>query len=188
MVKSFGMETPDEELVIQVQKGESSLFNILVERYQRRIYGVVLGMVHHREEALDLAQEVFLKAYKALPQFKGHSRFYTWLYRIAINTVIDFRRKSKGVTSFSIDDENIKEIPGNTASPDRQAINQELREELHSALVSLPEDQRAVIVLRELEELSYQEIADTLECTIGTVMSRLHYARKRLRERLKSYL
>ena len=137
---------------------------------------------------MDLTQEVFLKAYKSLPQFKGHSRFYTWLYRIAVNSVIDFRRKTKGGQSFSIDEETVKEIPGNTSPSDRQAIHRELKADLHSALDSLPEDQKAIIILRELEELSYQEIADTLKCSIGTVMSRLHYARKRLREKLKSHL
>ncbi len=187
-MSSIGMETPDEELVRQIQRGNASLFNVLVERYQGRIYGLVLGMTHHREDAMDLAQEVFLKAYKSLASFKGQSNFYTWLYRIAVNTTIDFRRRGKAGQTFSTFDERMKEIPGYEDPPDRKVMNRELRSALQAALDALPEEQRVVMVLREIEELSYQDIADTLQCSIGTVMSRLHYARKRLREILKRFL
>jgi RNA polymerase sigma-70 factor (ECF subfamily) len=174
--------------VKRVQGGESEVFGELVERYQQRVYTVVVGMVHRREDALDLAQEIFVKAYHSLKYFRGDSSFYTWLYRIAVNVVIDFRRKGKGIKPFSYEDGLVGEMAGGMAPPDQQVMTHELRQALHRALASLPHEQQAAIILRELEGLSYQEIADVVQCSIGTVMSRLHYARKRLQELLKPFL
>ena len=185
MKEAAGMELPDEELVAQVQRGETAAFNILVERYQRRIYALVLGMVHHQEDAWDLAQEIFLKAYRSLKGFKGNAQFYTWLYRIALNHSIDFQRKKKGTPFVFSEAEMTEKIPDLSDPPDVKAMTDELKRKLHQALALLPDDQRTVVILREIDELSYQEIAHIAQCSIGTVMSRLHYGRKKLQAVLK---
>lgn len=180
MKEAPGMDSTDEELVSLVQKGNASSFDILVERYQRKIYALILGMVHHQEDAWDLAQEVFLKAYQALKGFNRHSQFYTWLYRIAINHTIDFKRKKKGDPLGFSEEEITDRIADLSDPPDIRAMTNELKGKLHQALTMLPEDQRTVVVLREINELSYQEIAQIVQCSKGTVMSRLYYGRKKL--------
>jgi len=182
------MDSPDEELVSQVQRGNAASFNILVERYQRRIYALVFGMVHHQEDAWDLAQEIFLKAYQSLKGFKGHSQFYTWLYRIAFNHTIDFKRKNRRNPLVASEEEITEKFADFSEPPDAKVMTDELRGKLHQALALLPDDQRTVVVLREIDDLSYQEIADIVQCSIGTVMSRLHYGRKRLQAVLKKIL
>ena len=188
MKETSGMDIPDEELVSQVQRGDTASFNLLVERYQRRIYALVLGMVHHQEDAWDLAQDIFLKAYQSLKGFQGHSGFYTWLYRIAVNHTIDFKRKKRGNLLIVSEEEIIEKFPDFSEPPDAKVMSDELRTKLHQALAMLTDDQRTVVVLREIDELSYNEIAQIVQCSIGTVMSRLHYGRKKLQTILKNIL
>lgn len=185
----------DRHLVERAQNGDKEAFRQLVIAYQERIFTVVRGMVRNQEDAQDIAQDVFIKAYGSLPSFQGQSSFYTWLYRIAVNMTIDHRRKRGRRQESSFDekfDQDAAEgadIPeSQSLSPQRAILDKELGVKIRLAMESLPEDQRTAIVLRELEGLSYKEIADMMECSQGTVMSRLFYGRKKLQEILKDFL
>ncbi len=183
------------EWVRRSQKGDKEAFSRLVERYRKRIYSLTYGMLGNREDALDMAQEAFLKAYRSLPGFRGGSDFYTWLYRIAYNRVIDHYRKEGRKRNVEYDDtyispdaESFRTPPSSYFNPGRELEKKELGRVITEAIQSLPEPQRAVIVLREIEGLAYGEIAASLGIRKGTVMSRLHYARQRLQEILRPYL
>lgn len=178
----------DKALVARGQMGDQDAFKRLVERHQRRIYALIRGMVRNDEDAFELTQDAFVKAYTNLERFQGTASFYTWLYRIAVNLTIDFRRKEWKVKKDEYDDgistsgsESAQLVDG---SPHRRYAQREIMSRLDVALGTLNEDQRSAIVLREVEGLSYQEIAETLGCSQGTVMSRLFYARKKLQEQL----
>lgn len=151
---------------------------------------VVLGIVHDRDDAMEVAQEVFYKAYSRIRRFRGRSTFYTWLYRIAVNQCIDFRRRQKREPVQL--NEGIDEVPGYSGehgrNPSDLIENTEFVKRLYAALESLTPEHKAVIVLRAVQGLSYKEISSILGCSEGTVMSRLHYARKRLQEKLEPYL
>ncbi len=185
----------DMALVRRSLSGDEEAFRQLVLKYQQRVYAVSLGVVHNHEDALDIAQEVFIKVYNKLGRFRGKASFYTWLYRITVNLAIDYHRRKTKMATVDFDEKildddkrsdfkqsNIRYHPGKIAE------DSELRAQIMKAIESLPPDQKSVIVLRELEDMSYEEIARVMKCSKGTVMSRLHYGRKKLQEMLKEYL
>ncbi|MCB9685094.1 MAG: sigma-70 family RNA polymerase sigma factor [Alphaproteobacteria bacterium] len=181
----------DRELLEAVLKGDGTAYRGLVEKYQGRVYAMVYGMLRNREDARDVTQEAFVKAYRNLESFRLESSFYTWIYRIAMNLAIDFTRKRKRRETSGFD-ENIaaRDEDGDIAEahhedgPGRQLERKQLFARIMTAMQQLPEDQRQVILLRELEGLQYKEIAEIMEIPEGTVMSRLFYARKKLQKLL----
>lgn len=182
----------DLRLVDLVLRGDQRSYRVLVERYQSRIYAVAFGVLRNREDAREATQESFVKAYRNLPTFRRDSSFYTWLYRIAFNLALDSRRKvyrSKEIAlieeEHDVPDGALDTGPAPIGNPDRFFQNQEIRTRVKQAIDTLPAEQRTAIVLREVEGLSYKEIADTMGCAEGTVMSRLFYARKKLQELLR---
>ncbi len=184
-------QDPDHALVRAVLDGDATAYRGLVERYQGRIHSVVYGMVRNPEDARDLTQDAFLKAYKNLHRFRLQSSFYTWLCRIAMNVAIDHLRKQK-VRKAELFEEGIatKDSGGvislahRREDPGRNLERKRLGERIMAALDELPEDQQQIIVLREIEGLSYKEIAEVCDIPEGTVMSRLYYARKKLQAAL----
>ncbi|MEQ1507558.1 MAG: sigma-70 family RNA polymerase sigma factor [Myxococcota bacterium] len=181
----------DAELLRAVLAGDGTAYRGLVERYQGRVYAMVYGMVRNREDARDITQEAFVKAYRSLETFRLESSFYTWLYRIAMNLAIDFVRKRRRRESSGFDESvATREDDGSIAEvhhedgPSRQLERKQLFGRIMDAMEKLPEDQRQVILLRELEGLPYKEIADVMGIPEGTVMSRLFYARKKLQKLL----
>ena len=185
-------EDPDRALVVAVLDGDATAFRGLVERYQGKVYTAIYGMVRNQEDARDLAQEAFVKAYQNLSGFRLESSFYTWLYRIAMNVALDHLRRQKLRRHEAFEDGVATKETGSVLSDGAHRDNpgQSLeRKRLHAAILraldELPEDQRQVIVLREVEGLSYKEIADICEIPEGTVMSRLYYARRKLQTTLK---
>ncbi len=177
----------EAELIERAKKGDSHAFGTLVERYQRRVVGVALAVVHNQDDALELAQETFVRAYENLGKFESRSSFSTWLYRIAANLAIDFwRREGRHVVLRGEDAEaEISRLPSRLGDSFKDASRSELSARLSKALEELTAEHRAVILLREVEGMSYDEISEVLQCPRGTVMSRLHYARNRLRGLLK---
>ncbi len=181
--------TPDTVVVRRVLAGAVSDFEILITRYKDKIYTLVLGMVRDTGHAEDLVQEVFIKAYSKLGNFEQKSRFYTWLYRIAVNRSLDFiKSRDRGKTQA------LEELPQLDPEADRAGTNplaplleREFIEKMEEALSALPPKFREILVLREVQGLSYEEIANVLACSKGTVESRLFRARARLKEKLKNY-
>lgn len=185
------MLDPDHDLVRDAKNGNQSAFEKLVNRYYQMVYAISYGVLNHAESARDTAQEVFLKVFRELRNFEGKSKFKTWLYRIAVNAAIDEGRKKRPQESLDgrddLEDEKPAIIPvDHTPGPREIAYQAELREILSCALDELSAEHRAVMVLREFQDLSYEEIADTLQIEVGTVMSRLFYARKKLAQILNS--
>ena len=181
---------PDEnELISRCQKGDQDALKEIYDRYHDKVYRIAYGMVRQREEALDIVQEVFIKLFRSIRDFKGKSKLYTYLYRMAMNTAIDHSRKMHKVFSLSLDEEGAPQ-PSEVAEkrPDRILLHKELEEKVRIALHKLPADQRMAIVSREVEGLSYREMAESMGCSIGTVMSRLHYGRKKIQELLRKYV
>jgi RNA polymerase sigma-70 factor, ECF subfamily len=186
------VDTDDAALVERCRAGDVSAFEPLVEKYRQRVWRVAYNILRDREEAWDVAQEAFIRAYQALPSFRGQSAFYTWLYRIVMNVAAD-RGRSRGAQARAFGSERVPEedwervLPDQDPGlepPDAAAARTENRGKIMQALDTLSEDHRRIIVLSDLEGLSYREIAETLEIPMGTVMSRLHNARKRLRDAL----
>jgi len=187
-LRTPGRQDGDEaELLDRSRKGDSEAFGVLVERYQRRVVGVALAVVHNQDDAIELAQETFVRAYENLSKFESRSSFSTWLYRIAANLAIDFwRREGRHVVLHGEDaDDEIRRLPTSQGDSFKEVSRIELSARLKQALEELTPEHRAVILLREVEGMSYDEISDVLQCPRGTVMSRLHYARTRLRNILK---
>jgi len=183
-----GRQDGDEaELIKRASKGDHEAFSTLVERYQRRVANVAFAIVHNQDDAIELAQETFVRAYENLRKFESRSSFSTWLYRIAANLAIDFwRREGRHVVLHGEDAENeIRRLPAEKGDSFKAASRSELSGRLSKALGELTAEHRTVILLREVEGLSYDEISEVLQCPRGTVMSRLHYARCRMRELLK---
>ncbi len=185
----------DRELIEAIQAGDPTAYRGLVERYQSRIYALMCGMVRDREEARDLTQEVFIKAYNNLDRFRLESSFYTWIYRIGMNLAIDHLRKFKKRRAEEFDDGiAARESDGSVGEayragdPGRSLERKQLNEQIMIALQTLSPDHRQVILLREVEGLSYKEIADALDVPEGTVMSRLYYARRKMQQLLKPQL
>ena len=177
----------EAELIERAKKGDTEAFGTLVERYQRRVIGVAMAVVHNQEDALELAQETFVRAFENVSKFESRSSFSTWLYRIAANTAIDFRRREgrHPTTRGEEAETEIQRLPSGLGDSFKEAQRNELRQRLNDALEELTPEHRAAILLREVEGLSYDEISEVMQCPRGTVMSRLHYARNRLREILK---
>jgi len=187
-LRTPGRQDGDEaELIERSRKGDSEAFGVLVERYQRRVVGVALAVVHNQDDAIELAQETFVRAYENLSKFESRSSFSTWLYRIAANLAIDFwRREGRHVVLRGEDAETeIGKLPTTAGDSFKEVSRSELSARLKQALEELTPEHRVVILLREVEGMSYDEISDVLQCPRGTVMSRLHYARTHLRNILK---
>jgi RNA polymerase sigma-70 factor (ECF subfamily) len=193
-------ETEDDELVRRCQKGDKNAFRQLFVRYHRRAYGLALGVVHNPDAALDVVQEAFLKAHKHIDSFEGSSSFYTWLYRIVMNVAIDHLRKQQRSPTMDFDETmagaDDEAVAGDepilprllNANPARELQRKEIREKIQIALGRLSENHRAVLVLRELDGLSYEEMAKIMKCSKGTIMSRLFHARKNMQKHLLELL
>ena len=187
-------QASDKKLVERVQKGDKGAFDLLVLKYQHKIVNLIMRYVRDPELALDIAQEAFIKAYRALPRFRGDSAFYTWMYRIAVNTAKNHlaaqRRRPMDVELDLQDPEQydlhakLKE----TDTPEGLALGNELKETVERAIAALPEDLRTAIVLRELEGMSYEEIAQTMDCPVGTVRSRIFRARDAIGKKVGSLI
>ena len=187
-------QASDKKLVERVQKGDNGAFDLLVLKYQHKIVNLIMRYVRDPELALDIAQEAFIKAYRALPRFRGDSAFYTWMYRIAVNTAKNYlaaqRRRPMDVELDLQDPEQydlhakLKE----TDTPEGVALSNELKETVERAIAALPEDLRTAIILRELEGMSYEEIAQTMECPVGTVRSRIFRARDAIGKKVGSLI
>ncbi|MBF8268962.1 MAG: RNA polymerase sigma factor [Gammaproteobacteria bacterium] len=184
----------DQLLVARVQQGDKAAFDVLVLRYQSRLTNLVSRFLRNQNDVLDITQEAFLKAYRALPNFRGDSAFYTWLYRIAINTAKNYlslqSRRSAGVEQ---DFSEIEQIDGDNvlkdiATPEHLLLTDEIQATIISAIEQLPEDLRVAITLREIEGLSYEEIAEVMDCPIGTVRSRIFRAREAIDNKLAPLL
>jgi RNA polymerase sigma-70 factor (ECF subfamily) len=190
----MGGKSSDQMLVERVQRGDKSAFDVLVVKYQHKVINLIMRYVKDQAEALDVAQEAFLKAYRALPRFRGDSAFYTWLYRISINTaknhLVAARRRP---LDYDLDLQNPEQYDMHARlkdvdTPEGSLLSEEIRETVNQAIENLPEDLRTAIMLRELEGMSYEEIATTMECPVGTVRSRIFRAREAIDKRLRPLL
>lgn len=190
----MGEKEVDQLLVERVQKGEKRAFDVLVQKYQHKIVSLISRYVSDPSEALDVAQEAFIKAYRALKNFRGDSAFYTWMYRIAINTAKNHLvAQSRRPPSSDIDAQDAEQFQVETrlkdrGSPEHELLRAEIEQTIHAAISDLPEDLRVAITLREMEGMSYEEIATTMECPIGTVRSRIFRAREAIDNRLRPLL
>ena len=185
-------DASDLSLVQRVQRGDKGAFDVLVLKYQHKVVKLVMRYVRNPAEAEDIAQDAFIKAYRALPQFRGDSAFYTWLYRIAINTAKNaVVARDRNPVDFDLDltnNDESYEMQGrlkDSETPEALVLTDEIRTTVNAAIANLPEDLRTAIVLRELEGLSYEEIAATMDCPVGTVRSRIFRAREAIDGRLR---
>ena len=188
----------ERELVERAAADDHRAFQVLVQRYQSKAYTVAFGILRNEDEAMDVTQDAFVKVYKALPRFKGQAAFYTWLYRITVNLCIDKKRKSARRAEVAYEDTYTQGDGGGVAgpvlastgieSPSAAYARRELREQMREAMDSLGERHREILVLREVEGLSYEELSDILEVPKGTIMSRLFHARKNFQQALSRYL
>ena len=188
------VDVSELDLVKQCQAGNTEAFDQLVTRYRTRVFAMIYNMVHNEQDAWDLSQDSFVKAWKSIRRFRGHSSFYTWIYRIVMNVTIDWLRKKqvKGAGAEFNDAIQLKEIepasrtlPKADPLPHERMEQSEIRTRIDNAIAQLSPEHRAVILMKEIEEMQYHEIAEALGCSIGTVMSRLFYARKKLQNLLK---
>jgi len=183
----------DLELVKRCQAGDTRAFDALVTKYRNRIYSMAYHIIQNETEAWDISQEAFIKAWRAMGSFKSDATFYTWLYRITHNVCYDWMRKKKFESDGEFDDSEkehrvaagAEAVPRGAPRPDQAMKNAELKVQIDWAISQLSADHRQIILLKEMDGLSYQEIADVMKCSLGTVMSRLFYARKKLQELLK---
>lgn len=188
------MTTEESDLVLvkRVQRGDKSAFDLLVRKYQHKVVKLVLRYVRNPAEAEDIAQEAFIKAYRALPQFRGDSAFYTWMYRIAINTAKNsLASRDRSPIAYDLDltdpeeSHSVQSRLQDPDTPEGMALTEEIRGIVNSAIDALPEELKTAIVLRELDGLSYEEIAAAMECPVGTVRSRIFRAREAIDKRLR---
>jgi RNA polymerase sigma factor (sigma-70 family) len=189
------VQTGEMDLVRRAQRGDLEAYDELIKRYQERIYATVYHMTSNHEDANDLAQDAFIKAFQALKSFKGGSTFYTWLYRIAVNKTINFLKQRKNRLHMSLNDldfntENNPDLVAliSDKTPRREAGLKELSEKLNEALLKLSEQHRLVMVLHDVQGQSHEEIAEIMNCNIGTVRSRLFYARQQMQAWMADYL
>ena len=181
----------DLELVDAAKRGDAGAFRTLFERYHRRAYALAFGVLRHQDDALDVVQDAFIKAHKYLDKFEGNSSFYTWLYRIVMNLAIDHLRKHRRTKPVELD-EQIEDQAADESllprilggNPGRALVDKEIRARIDQALGELSENHRAVLVMRELEGLSYEEMAQAMNVSKGTIMSRLFHARQKLQKAL----
>ncbi len=193
MVSQANESPPDLELVRRCQEGDVSAFQTLVERYQQRAVRLSYRYVKNQEDAEDIAQDAFIRVFRSIKEFRNESQFYTWFYRILVNLSLDHLRRNKqkaveyqdGVLLRS---QSAAEAQQKGSSPREELWKKQRRLAIAKAIDALPEDQRTTVVLREIDGLSYEEIAQVTKVPIGTVMSRLYYARRKLQDKLKEYL
>jgi RNA polymerase sigma-70 factor (ECF subfamily) len=185
----------ERDLVRQAREGDTGAFGELVNMHNERVYAVAFGMVHHADDARELTQQIWIKAWNKLGTYKGDARFFTWLYRVAVFTCLDFLRKKQRAAEVRYLDEMAPDSDSDfnppssiQARPDRHAQRAEIKLRFEEALKALPAKHRAALVLREVEGLSYEEIARFMNCRKCTVMSRIHYARKSIRENMRDLL
>ena len=186
------VDESDLVLVKRVQRGDKTAFDLLVRKYQHKVVKLVLRYVRNPAEAEDIAQEAFIKAYRALPQFRGDSAFYTWMYRIAINTAKNsLASRDRSPIAYDLDltdpeeSHSVQTKLQDPDTPEGMALTEEIRQIVNSAIEGLPEELKTAIVLRELDGLSYEEIAAAMECPVGTVRSRIFRAREAIDKRLR---
>ena len=189
------VDPSDRDLVVRARARDMAAYDELIRRYQRKIYQLVYNMTSNREDAEDLTQDVFVKAYSALEHFKGDSSFYTWVYRIAVNRTINYLKKRRRNAALSLDDmdQAVERDPDyvelrSRESPVRDATLSELQKKLNEALQTLSEKHRTVVVLHDIQGIQHDEIGRMLGCSEGTVRSRLFYARQMLQNELKEFL
>ncbi len=194
-MKPSSAQADEPALIAKAAKGDLGAYDELVRRYQQRIYGTLYHMTANHEDANDLTQETFIKAFQALKSFKGGSSFYTWVYRIAVNKTINFLKQRKRRTGMSLNDLdfNAEHDPDlvsliSEKTPRREVALTELQEKLNAAMQRLSEDHRMVVTLHDVQGLSHDETAKIMNCNIGTVRSRLFYARQQLQALLSDYL
>ena len=185
----------EESIIHRAQKGDLAAYDELIRRYQERIYATVYHMTSNHEDANDLTQEAFIKAYHALKSFKGGSSFYTWVYRIAVNKTINFLKQRKHRSALSLNDldfnaENDPDLVAlvSDKTPRRDAALSELQKKLNEAMQKLSDQHRLVVTLHDVQGLAHEEIAEIMDCNVGTVRSRLFYARQQLQGYLADYL
>jgi RNA polymerase sigma factor (sigma-70 family) len=186
----------DWETVRQVQAGDFAAFDRLILKYRSRVHAIIYNLTSNREDAADLAQDTFIKAFQSIQRFQGQSSFFTWLYRIAVNSTLSHLRKNRLRSFFSLEsirDEDpvsreVVDALTDKTGVDRDGFVRELQEKLNDAMQKLSINHRTVVTLFEIEGLSHQEIAEVLDCSIGTVRSRLHYAKQLLQAELQPYL
>ena len=190
-----GRDLDDRELVQSARAGDRDAFRTLFERYHRRAYALALGVVRHPDDALDVVQDAFIKAHKYLDKFEGNSSFYTWLYRIVMNLAIDHLRKHRRIKPVELDEQKLEDGADDSliprilgGNPGRALMDKQIRARIDAALGELSENHRAVLVMRELEGLSYEEMAQAMECSKGTIMSRLFHARRNMQKQLLDLL
>lgn len=186
---------PDVVLVQRVQAGDSQAFDALTKKYRERLYSIIYNLTSNREDAADLTQEAFIKAFTSISKFKGKSSFFTWLYRIAVNNTLTHVKRNRMRRFFSLEtisdnvsSREILDVLAERTKTDRGTLLQELQEKLNEALQKLSPKHRTVVVLFEIEGLSHQEIGEVMNCSEGTVRSRLHYAKQQLQSYLQDYL
>jgi RNA polymerase sigma-70 factor (ECF subfamily) len=179
----------ETEMISRCQRGDQEALKEIFDKYHKKVYRIAYGVVRQREEALDIVQEVFVKLFRSIKNFKGKSHFYTYLYRMVMNTAIDHARKTGKQIISSLDEEgSFEPVADVEKGPERILLQKELEERVKLAMDKLPAEQRAALIFRDVEGLSYQEMAEAMGCSVGTVMSRLHYGRKRIQELLKDYV
>ena len=186
----------DMEIVRRVQAGDVAAFDRLILKYRERVYGIVYNMTSNREDTADLTQDAFIKAFQSIQRFGGQSSFFTWLYRIAINSTLSHLRKSRLRSFFSLESVNAEEPVSreiiaaltDKTGVERNSFVRELQEKLNDAMQKLSTNHRTVVTLFEIDGLSHQEIAEVMNCSVGTVRSRLHYAKQLLQSELQPYL
>lgn len=184
----------DKELVKRVKQGDRSAFDLLVRKHQHKVANLVGRYIKDQAEVYDVVQEVFLKAYRGMDKFRGESAFYTWLYRIAVNTAKNYlASRSRRSAEYEVDADEAEQYGGESAlkeyaTPEREILTQEIKETVIKAIEELPEDLRTAITLREIDGLSYEEIAEVMDCPIGTVRSRIFRAREAIDKQLKPLL
>ena len=187
----MGEKSADQALVSRVQQGDKNAYDVLVLKYQHRIANLVSRYIHDPAEVQDVTQEAFIKAYRGLGNFRGDSAFYTWLYRIAINTAKNYLvTLGRRTPDYAVDAQDAEQYESGTAlreyaSPERMLLSEEIGEVVSSSIEHLPADLKTAITLREFEGMSYDEIADVMECPIGTVRSRIFRAREAIDKKLK---
>jgi RNA polymerase sigma-70 factor (ECF subfamily) len=190
----MGSELLDAELVARVQAGDKRAFDILVQKYQSKVVNLVGRYVSDQAECYDIAQDAFIKAYRAINSFRGDSQFYTWLYRITANTAKNYlASRARKTPAYAVDVEDAQHFEGESGlkeydNPERLLLTDEIRETIYRAIEKLPEDLKSAITLREFDGLSYEEIAEVMDCPIGTVRSRIFRARDAIDKELRPLL